>query len=512
MKFLPILFTSLIIGIAAKAQVPEDALRFSWLNLNGTARSQAIGGAMGSLGGDISATFVNPAGIGFYKTGEVVLSPGFSFLNNKSNFRGTDASGKSSSFNFGTSGLVMGFGNKYSSWKGGAFSLAVNRTANFNSSTYYKGINDLSSYSEQYALELANSNIPISQALDYSAPLSLATKMAVYTYLIDTATIGGNLQVVGLPEFLNSRQQENSIQTKGGITEIALGVAGNMNDKFFVGGSIGLPIVNYERNSTFTESDITGNKNNNFDFSTLHETFTTKGVGLNAKLGIIFKPVNSIRLGLALHTPTIYGLQDTYSGNMATQTENYPASPGLVTVKSDVVSGNALSQFKYDLISPWKALISGSYVFGEVEDVTKQKGFITADVEFVNYMASSYQTADPNSSDNSYYDDVNKTIDDIYKGSINARVGGELKFNTIMARAGFAYYGNPYKESELKANKMFVSGGLGYRDKGFFLDLTCVYALQKDINFPYRLSDKANTFAEIKGSGANVLVTAGFKF
>ena len=65
------------------AQEPADALRFSWITSNGTARQQAIGGAMTSLGGDLSATFINPAGLGFYKTGDVVITPGFRFLNQK---------------------------------------------------------------------------------------------------------------------------------------------------------------------------------------------------------------------------------------------------------------------------------------------------------------------------------------------------------------------------------------------------------------------------------------------
>ena len=46
---------------------PEDALRYSFYPQNGSARNLAIGGAMGSLGGDITATYVNPAGLGFYK-------------------------------------------------------------------------------------------------------------------------------------------------------------------------------------------------------------------------------------------------------------------------------------------------------------------------------------------------------------------------------------------------------------------------------------------------------------
>src|ERR1700730_13419388 len=85
------------------AQLPEDALRLSWTTPSGTARQQAIGGAMGSLGGEISATFVNPAGLAFYKTGDFVLSPGFRFQKDNSNYRGTGTSGNTASnFNLGT--------------------------------------------------------------------------------------------------------------------------------------------------------------------------------------------------------------------------------------------------------------------------------------------------------------------------------------------------------------------------------------------------------------------------
>ena len=87
-----LLYISILLSVSTFAQVPEDVLKYSWQPTNGTARINAVGGAMGSLGGDISALYVNPAGIGFFKTGEIVLSPGFYFLNNKSSYRGTNAS------------------------------------------------------------------------------------------------------------------------------------------------------------------------------------------------------------------------------------------------------------------------------------------------------------------------------------------------------------------------------------------------------------------------------------
>ena len=88
------------------AQVPEDAVRYSWYPQNGTARALAFGGAMGSLGGDITAAYVNPAGIGFYKTNEAVVSPAFSLNTIKTNYRGNNFEYKKNTFSLGSSGIL----------------------------------------------------------------------------------------------------------------------------------------------------------------------------------------------------------------------------------------------------------------------------------------------------------------------------------------------------------------------------------------------------------------------
>jgi hypothetical protein len=515
-----------LLSITSFSQIPEDALKFSWFRPTGTARVQGIGGAMGSLGGDISANYVNPAGLAFFKTNDFVITPGFSMLKNKSTFRGDLASDQKSAFSLGTSGAVFGFNDKYSRWNGKAFSIAVSQIANFNSNITYSGKNNFSSYGEQYAAEVAGSGLSLDDVLN-SPSVSFQSRMAVYSFLADTATLAGKSSpdVVSLAMRDNLKNggaflvnQQNNIQTKGGITEIAVGFAATNQDKVYLGGSIGIPIVNYEKHSVFRESDASGNNNNNFNYSELTENATTKGIGVNVKLGLIFKPVEQLRLGLAVHSPTMYGLKDTYDASMTTDVEEYipyadkpTYKPHTTTVDVRTLNGGQTSSYKYNLVNPWRVLVSGSYVLSEVEDVKKQKGFITADIEYVNYKSNKYSIADQNG-DNSYYDNVNKAIKDYYKGAFNFRVGGEVKFTTIMARLGFAYYGNPYKDSELKGRKMFISGGLGYRNKGMFIDLAYVYGLNRDISFPYRLPDKANTFALVKGNGSNIAITGGFKF
>jgi hypothetical protein len=260
----------------------------------------------------------------------------------------------------------------------------------------------------------------------------------------------------------------------------------------------------------FTESDPT-NEQNKFGFSRYEETLTSTGAGLNAKLGVIFKPAQQMRFGVAIHTPTIYGLKDKLSGKMVTDVENmFPSNP-VDSVTSDYFSGGQPYTYKYDLSTPWKFLVSGTYIFNEVEDVTQQRGFITADAEYVTYGSSKFSSAEQDGNDDDYYKGVNKVVKSSYKGAFNFRVGGEVKFNTIMARLGFAHYGNPYKDGAFKAGKTNISGGLGYRDKGIFIDLTYVHSLVSDVNFPYRLTDKANTFADIKSNLGQILLTFGFK-
>ena len=510
MKYtLSIAFLTLI-GTQAFSQVPEDVIRFGWTAPSGTARSQAIGGAIGALGGEITNTFVNPAGLGFYKLSEIVLTPGFTLGHSDATYRESAArSNNVSRFNMSTTGFVSANSDQGSKWVSKVFSLAVSRTANFNNSVYYKGNNDYSSYSEQFAEEFSKSGVPFSD-VRYSPYLSLGTKMAIYTYLIDTVTLNGVKQVVGRPEYLNEVIQQNSIDTKGGITEISIGYAGNLQDKFYIGGSIGVPIVSYERRTVFTESDATNDKTNTFGFSRYEEKLSTSGAGINAKLGVIFKPAYQTRIGFAIHTPTLYGLKDKMSAKMVTDVENLFNNDPIDSVDQSYYGQQPV--YKYDLSSPWKFMVSGSYVINAVEDVTQQRGFITADVEYVTYGSSRFSAAEQDD-DQTYYDNVNKAVKSMYKGAFNFRVGAEAKFNTFMARLGFAHYGNPFADNQQlpKAGKTLLSGGVGYRDRGIFVDLSYVHTLTQDVNFPYRLEDKANTFANIKSKIGQVLLTFGFK-
>ena len=510
-----LLFPLLLITINIAAQIPEDALRYSFYPQNGTARNLAIGGAMGSLGGDINAIFVNPAGLANFRTGEFVFTPGFFMNSNKIDFRGANSKNNKNNFTFGPLGFVYGANNRYNTNISQAVSLAITQTANYNNTLHFKGFNNYSSFSEQWAEQVAKSGQDIGDVLN-NPQFAYGAAPAVYTYLVDTFRVNGGIQVRALPEnILDAHQallQESNVETRGGLYELALGYAVNRNDKWLFGGSIGIPILNYKSNSTFSEKDTSGNVNNGFDYFTYNDDFKSTGVGINAKLGLIFKPQEYIRLGLAIHTPTyMFSLKDTRTTMIDVNTENYE---GKHSVSSQVFTGDQPGESKYTMLTPLKVMISGSYVFREIENVRKQKAFLTADIEYVHHKGSNFYSANetPTTEEKTYYKSLNQVIKNEYKGNFNFRVGGELKFNTLMTRLGFAYYTNPYKDATLKAHKMLVSGGLGYRHRGIFIDLTYVHSFNKDVNFPYRLEDRANTFARINNQRGNIVASVGFKF
>jgi len=493
------------------AQVPEEALRLSWTTQAGTARNQAIGGAMGSLGGDATAAIVNPAGLAFFKTSDFVITPGLQFGKGQSNFRGTNYTGANNNqFQTGTSGFVFGgFGYKAKN----SYAITVTRLADFNQSLIYKGQNDYSSFAEPLADEFASSGYTIDAALN-SNDVSLTTKMALYTYLVDTATINGTNQVIARSEFPALLNQEHNSQTSGGITEITFAMGHELNKKFMVGGSIGIPIAKIERNTYYRESDATGDGDNDFSYMAYRENYKVRGVGFNFKAGFIYRPKEYFRLGLALHSPHILMLKESFDAGLAAHLEQlFAPNTGYDSVGSAEFTGGPLDDTRYTLYTPGKIMISGAYVFREVENVSRQKGFITADIEYVNYTWNHFgPDGDVTEETKAPYEPYNDAIDAIYKSAFNFRLGGELKFKIIMARLGFAYYGNPYKDKELKVKKINLSGGLGYRNKGIFVDLTYIHRLNKDVHFPYRVSaPRANTFANLKDNGGTALLTVGFK-
>ncbi|MCH5596862.1 aromatic hydrocarbon degradation protein [Niabella ginsengisoli] len=439
--------------------------------------------------------FSNPANIGFYKTGDFVISGGANMFNNNLTYLGvTEKDNKTNGF-LGTTGFVLGKPNYgQGSLKSSAFGIAINRVADFNNRmTFTNKGGQLSRTSmADYFIEDVVANNGFN---DYGSGLAL-----------DAGWIeedgDGNLSSSAVDLAIESGlEQKQVITTNGGITEFAIAGAANLNEKVFLGGSIGMPILRYGQNRQYTEQDPTTD-DNGFDAAWFDDDLVTKGVGINIKAGVVFKATENLRLGFAAHSPTFYSMSDSYVATAGANLDDFDAE----------ASSNELV-YDYNLNTPYKLMGSFSVLFGNVNDVSSQKGFVSGDVEYVNYMASNFRTtSDDQGANNGYFRDLNNVIDDAYKGAINARLGTELKFNVLAVRFGGAYYGNPYKNlAGEKGELVQATGGLGYRNKGFFIDLGYVHSFQKDVIFPYRLTTADFYPANIKSNNSRILLTLGFK-
>jgi hypothetical protein len=409
-------------------------------------------------------------------------------------------------------------GGRYNAYskknKFAAVGIAITQAANFNSHTAFSGLNNYSSYAEQLAEEFASSGKSIDDVLNTLSPLPYTAAPALWNYLIDTQRIGNGYKVRAITENLLDAgfalRQEYDRQTRGGLYEAALGIGGDLGNKWMVGGSVGIPLVYYNSITSVTETDTAAVAKYGFTHYTFTDEITTKGIGGNLKLGVIYRPQEYFRIGLAIHSPSWIRQEEIRATSLSVPT--YNGVGDTLTRSGSFTEGNDLKN-TYSQLTPWKAILSASYVFREVENVNRQRGFITADIEYVNHKGSRFYTDEESAFDNSgYFKSLNKVIKNEYRGTFNAKVGGEIKFNPIMARLGFAYYGNPYKkEYGIKADKMQFTGGLGYRNKGMYFDIAYVYTKSRDAQFPYRLSDRANTFAVNDGRNGNVVATIGFK-
>ena len=506
------LLTGTLLHLGIQAQDPTDALRWSWTQSAGTARQQAIGGSMTSLGGDLSATFVNPAGLGFFRTGDLVLSPAFQQIRQQADYLNRkEAAQQRQQLSFGTSGLILTASETTRKGKKqvSVVSLAVNRSGHFRNDILYRGQNNQTSYSNKFLEEIQG----IRDANVVANQFPNSASLAFNTYWIDTIAGGtnGNFQFKSRAPIATGLLQENWIRQSGGITELAIGYGGTTDDKLYYGATFGIPFLNYDRVAQFTEADAT-TALNNFDYARVEDYLDTKGMGINLKLGMIYRPNLYWRLGVAFHTPTWYQLKDNYRTVITTDTENYK---GEQTQSSALFNNGSPGSFQYNLTTPYRALVSASYVLRSTKDIRKQRGFLTADLEYVNHQAVQYT---PNSEvDNStetkaYLKSLNQAIDHAYKGVFNLRLGGEIKVNTWMVRGGAAFLGNPYEDlAGEKGSRMQLSGGLGYRDRGIYVDLTYVHLTGTDIHTPYRLANAAFPMARIQQRGAQVVLTFGIK-
>lgn len=461
------------------AQNFGDALRYSDFDPIGTARFVGAGGAMGPLGADFSVISTNPAGLGWIRKSEFMISPGLYI--NSSNARlvngenQLDFDDAAVQFNLPNVGIVT-------SSRGGSgmetfnFAIGLNRLADFNQQFYYEGTSK-GSIVDRFQ-ELAND----SGLDDFEAGVAFDAEALI----LDNGTY--------FTDFLPSDevQRSESVTRTGGLTELSFGFAGNVQNQFLWGLAIGVPLLKYQEQKEYRETDPDDDV---FIFDDLRysQNLTATGSGINLKLGFIYRAHQALRLSMAIHTPTYYQLDESFETSMSynyTEPESPPSSGS---------AQSPIGEFNYSLRTPWRLLGGVGTVFGK-------NGFLTGEIEYVNYSKNRFLF------ENFAADEarINNETEANLSSAIKIRTGAEYAMGNFRLRGGLGLQQAPIVGDDT----FYTTGsfGLGLRQKTYYFDLAYRRIAQKTTYTPYLTADAAQQFIDNDNVRENFVFTLGFRW
>ncbi|WP_258105448.1 OmpP1/FadL family transporter [Marinoscillum sp. MHG1-6] len=478
----------------------QDALRFSQTNPFGsTARIQALGGSQIALGGDISSAGSNPAGLGFFNRSVFSFTPTVTFHNSDGNYGGEIIPSYQPNFNLPNFGIVLNhtIGDiPEDKFKGGSFAISFTRINDFNQVSNYGGYSPQSSIVDAF---LSNSGT--------IAPgnLSEMEYAAYYTYLTDPFYDGGgNLTeyqtYVGVEPY-----QTEKIITSGGQNQLNFSWGGNYNDKVYFGAGLGVQTLNFKRSRYYYEDDFiyyvdgTAYDDDRINSLYLSDEYTINGAGINGTFGLILRPISVLTMGISYTTPTYLALRDESSFIMDVDWNNFAYDDSTILDQESYVSDITVSD--YNLRTPSKLSVGAAFFLGKL-------GFITGDVEYVDYSSAQFQSNTPELNMNA----DNQEIINLYRNTLNYRLGAEVRMDIFRFRAGYAYTADPYRDAEFDRSRQNLTLGVGIRKKNFYTDLAVVNTLYKDIYSPYYLPDNSQPQVQFDNQNTAISATVGFTF
>lgn len=479
------IFNTLVLMLFATflfAQNSTDALRYSMLDFGGTARSVGAGSALGALGADFSVMSTNPAGLGWYRRSEFIFSPGVASSTTQSRLLNDINNGFSEDsravFNLAGLGTVIASRPRSNDWTTFNFGLGFNRVADFNQRFFFRGDSKGSIVNRWQ--EIANSEAGLS---DFESNIAYDAE-ALYD-LDNDGFYESDFELE--PDAIINREQ--TVISKGSISELGMALAGSYKDRLLIGLSIGVPFVSFTEEKTYREIDD-NDEVPFFDDLTYRENLTTTGIGVNAKLGIILRPHQAVRLGAAVHTPTAYSLEDNYSAAL-----EYNFTDGDPFVGRDSTDG----LFDYKLRSPWRFIGSAGIIIGK-------SGFISGEVEHVDYGKNRFNFDTFTSEERI----ANDSITNILTAATNVRLGGEFVYDIFRFRAGFGLHYSPYANDDTINNS--YSFGFGIREQNFFIDFAYRRRTFEEGYIPYLTSQSPEQLVNNETNNDQLLLTLGFKF
>ena len=440
-KFL--LTITILAPIFLMAQTDSDLFDFSSVYYQGTAKSAAMGNAMGAVGSDFSAISINPAGLGLFRKSTFVFTPEFYAISTDSDYKGSYGSDRAFKVPMNNIGLTWTQDFNGSSLKSVSFALGVNKLNNYTFQSYVNGDNQNTSLIDAYIEELYQNGIFNDYALEDYSPNGIFPLWETYLLdFYDDNTIDSDVPQGGL-------NQQFGVSKRGSSREFNLAAGFNFNEKVFLGASVNIPYFDKTVKKDYKETNLYSGSFRNWE---QEEIVKNSGVGINAKLGAIVYPAKWLRLGAAFHTPTIYKVDESW-GTETWSSFNNAAHHYI----------SPTGTYSYTVTTPYRLNASAAFIFGNY-------GMITADYEFVDYSKMRASSYDYN------YSSFNNYIRKTYSTTSNVRFGTEWRWQTMAFRAGYAFYGSPFGIDKSDYRMDSYSCGFGFTYHIFTLDLAYVFS------------------------------------
>lgn len=422
----------------AHAQETYENTKLIDNDLNGTARYVGMGGAMEALGADISVINSNPAGIGLFRRSSGSVSFGLVSQDGASSFK----YGNKTNASFDQAGFVysmrdgrrtfINFGFNYHKSKN--FDYILNAAS---------GLNGASQHKLSYMKALANENNLDKTSSGWRGKFAYTSQLdnLYYNTLMMTSSDGF---------FYNdaSRYEFGRAET-GYIGEYDFNTSVNVNDRVYLGVTVGIHDVHYTGHSLYSEALVNLNNQTAGDITVNDERRIT-GTGYNASFGIIFRPVDAspFRIGLSVTTPTWYDLK---TSNYTYLINNTKADSG-GKLQGDYPNYTTGESYEFKLFTPWKFGVSLGHTVGNYLA-------LGASYEYADY--SRLDTRVNDGYDVDYWGDVyehsssdepmNRHTRETLKAVSTLKIGAEAKVMPNLAvRAGYNYVSPMFKKEGYK--------------------------------------------------------------
>jgi len=486
-SFIALLFICTFVSL--EAQNAMQALRYSQYNTFGTARYAAQGGAIGALGSDLTSVITNPAGLGFYRSSEISFTPSFYWTKTASNFMGSGFDDSQMRFNVGSAGFAQGIATDNSPIAGFAYSVAYNTLANFNNRTTIKGINNNSSLLDDFTWH-ANETVVQGVGADPDDLSPYYEGLAFDNYLMPYDPVAEgywhDMQRDGYRQDVYRLSQQS-----GYIGEYSLAGAINFSNLLYLGATFGIHAVRFYEDIYHTESDV---EDQVLDFNSFRfrEYNSTRGWGYTGRFGMILRPFQMLRVGASFHLPTYYKLTDEKYSDMSSTWDNGSGIP-------DTTATSPNGIYDYRLQTPFRANANVSLILFQIAT-------ISAGYEYVDYSTPRLDAYDYK------FIEENDQIRSDMQATHNVSAGAELRIESLYLRAGAKYLMSPYSDDRNNAETFVYTGGLGFRTKQIFFDVSYSYSDRTEVQGLYAFKSGSNEVSINDLKNHNLMFTLGYKF